>query len=60
MAKENTKEDRTIIMSRRLGLEDSMYFGRLVIHRDSPIDGGVYLGKYQREAIVVDSELYQN
>ena len=34
------------------------YEGRRVIHRDSPIDGGVYLGKHQREAIVVDSEKY--
>ncbi len=43
------------------------YQGRPLIHRDSPIDGGVYLGAGQREAIVVDStrsdskirELYQ-
>src|SRR5262245_17003241 len=30
------------------------YHNRDIIGRDSPIDGGVYLGAYQREAIVVD------
>lgn len=45
-------------MARRLGisnLESELYQGRPIIHRDSPIDGGVYLGEGQREAIVVDS-----
>lgn len=32
--------------------------GRETIHRDSPIDGGVYEGTYGGEAIVVDSEKY--
>src|SRR5262247_2311884 len=30
------------------------YNNRHIIGRDSSIDGGVYLGAYQREAIVVD------
>jgi len=55
-------------MARRLGISDvdkELYQGRRIIHRDSLIDGGVYLGEGQREAIVVDSrdprlrELYQ-
>ncbi len=32
------------------------YYGRPIIARDTPIDGGVYLGEGQREAIVVDWE----
>jgi len=42
----------------RLGLvQDKMiYAGRPIIHRDSSIDGGVFLGGRQREAIVVDFE----
>lgn len=37
-------------------LEDKVsYEGRHIIKRDSPIDGGVYLGGRKREAIVVDS-----
>ena len=32
------------------------YEGRPIIHRDSGIDGGVYLGESEREAIVVDIE----
>lgn len=39
----------------RRGGED-YYQGRRIIHRDSEIDGGVYLGQGEREAIVVDSE----
>lgn len=54
--------NRTQMM--RLRLEDSLdtikgriyYKGRHVIHRDTEIDGGVYLGERQREAIVVDTE----
>lgn len=36
------------------------YQGRRVITRDTPIDGGVYLGKGAREAIVVDSTKYED
>jgi len=52
--------DRTQFMGARLEdvLEEGMYRGRRVIHKDTPIDGGVYLGAYLREAIVVDSEKY--
>lgn len=39
----------------RRGGED-YYQERRIIHRDSKIDGGVYLGQGEREAIVVDSE----
>src|SRR5262245_22670204 len=31
-----------------------LYHNRTIIGRDSPIDGGIYIGAYQREAIVVD------
>ncbi len=35
------------------------YFrGYRIIHRDSPVDPGVYIGQNQREAIVVDSAKY--
>jgi len=34
------------------------YKGRPIIHRDSEVDGGVYLGASEREAIVVDSQKY--
>jgi len=34
------------------------YMGRPIIHRDSEVDGGVYLGASEREAIVVDSQKY--
>lgn len=37
---------------------EAYYQGRRIIHRDSEIDGGVYLGQSGREAIVVDSEKY--
>ncbi|MEA3343956.1 MAG: hypothetical protein U9Q92_07395 [archaeon] len=53
--------NRTHIMKERLGLNDlesERYQGRPIIHRDSPVDGGVYLGQGQREAIVVDSQKY--
>lgn len=56
--------DKTILMKKRLGekLQHSggkeFYQGRPVIHRDSEVDGGVYLGQGQREAIVVDSKKY--
>ena len=51
------KWNKTQVMKVRLGLrnlENEFYQGRPVIHRDSRIDGGVYLGQGQREAIVVD------
>lgn len=38
-------------------LEDETYLDRPIIGRDSPINGGIYLGGNTREAIVVD---YQN
>ena len=55
--------DKTKVMLNRLAEEGKVqykngipyYEGRHVIHRDSPIDGGVYLGQGKREAIVVDS-----
>lgn len=34
------------------------FAGRHMIHEDTDIDGGVYLGSGEREAIVVDSEKY--
>jgi len=57
---------QTIVVKKRLNLEKQLdyidgnpfYQGRRLIERDSPIDKGVYLGKHQREAIVVDSEKY--
>ncbi|MEK6888308.1 MAG: hypothetical protein AABX14_05170 [Candidatus Aenigmatarchaeota archaeon] len=62
--------DGTISIHSRLGdkiKNGTHYKGRPIIHRDSPIDGGVYLGANAREAIVVDSskdpdvrELYKN
>jgi hypothetical protein len=58
--------DKTIKMKSRLSLEGKLdrinnedyYQNRHIIHRDSKIDGGVYLGQNQREAIVVDSKKY--
>lgn len=38
--------------------EEDFYQGRPIIHRDSPVNGGVYLGAKQREAIVIDSKKY--
>lgn len=61
--------DGTISIHYRLGdeIKNGTYRGRPIIHRDSPIDRGVYLGVNAREAIVVDSsndhdiqELYKN
>ncbi len=52
-----TEWNKTQRMQERLGVKD-YYQGRPIIHRDSPVDGGVYLGEGQREAIVVDSEKY--
>ncbi len=51
------KWNRTRIGRMRLDaiLEDDKYLDRLLIGRDSPIDGGVYLGGNEREAIVVNS-----
>lgn len=37
----------------------SYYHGRRVICRDSPIDGGVYLGGHGREAITVNSNSFR-
>jgi hypothetical protein len=37
---------------------DGNYEGRPLIYRDQPIDGGVSLGGFPREAIVVDSKKY--
>jgi len=48
--------NKTYCAVRRLGLEDDMYQERPIIHRDSRVDGGVYLGGGQREAIIVDSK----
>ncbi|MBI4980205.1 hypothetical protein HZC30_01450 [Candidatus Woesearchaeota archaeon] len=39
-------------------ISQEIYEGRPIIQRDSPIDGGVYLGGHEREAIVVDSVKY--
>ncbi len=39
-------------------VQDETYESRPIIKRDSPIDGGVYLGGHEREAIVVDSVKY--
>ncbi|HLD39388.1 MAG TPA: hypothetical protein VJB05_03690 [archaeon] len=50
--------DSTISIHNRLGdkiKNGTHYKGRPIIHMDSPIDGGVYLGANAREAIVVDS-----
>lgn len=70
-----TNWDKTQNMKKRLQAEDKLdstcgedlYQGRPIIHRDSPVNGGVYLGEGRREAIVVDfdkhgerlKELYQ-
>src|SRR5262245_49282799 len=56
------KWDRTARMVERLTsrgqISESgatrLYNNRHIIGRDSAIDGGVYLGAYQREAVVVD------
>ena len=56
------KWDRTARMLERLTsrgqISESgttgLYNNRHIIGRDSPIDGGVYLGACQREAVVVD------
>jgi|TARA_B100002003_G_C14024257_1_gene493891 hypothetical protein len=49
------KWNKTQVMKRRLGLIGTeLYKGRPPTCRDSPIDGTVYLGQGQREAIVVD------
>lgn len=47
--------NRSIGMKERLGIKGETYKGRPIIERDSRIDGGVCLGRYRREAIVVDS-----
>jgi len=65
MSEVGVKWDRTQIMRRRLGRNISVdsrrrerYQGRSVIHRNTSVLGGVYLGAFPREAIVVDSEKY--
>jgi len=50
--------NKTRVLEQRLGPESGFYQDRPVIHRDSPIDGGVYLGQDEREAIVIDSQKY--
>ena len=58
--------NKTTLTKDRLKLEGklyevkgvSYYEGRPIISRDTPIDGGVYLGQGMREAIVVDSKKY--
>lgn len=57
--------ERTYDMKKRLCLDGKLrstdedsYEGRPIIHKDSPINGGVYLGKKEREAIVVDFEKF--
>ncbi len=40
---------------KKIGDRD-FYQGRPIIHRDSEINGGVYLGQGEREAIIVDFE----
>jgi len=47
--------NRTCLGNELKGIVGDIYQGRPIISRDSPIDGGVYLGKNMREAIVVDS-----
>jgi hypothetical protein len=57
--------DRSINMHDRMGSNplyeepdeeapSGIYAGRQIITRDTPINGGVYLGSHRREAIVVD------
>ena len=53
--------NRTVISVDRLEKEgkldpDGTYQGRHIIHRNSPILGGVYLGESSREAVVVDAK----
>ncbi|MBU0457064.1 MAG: hypothetical protein KKD75_02880, partial [Nanoarchaeota archaeon] len=50
--------NRTKLIENRLEsiLKNGLYQGRHLIRRDSPIDGGVYLGGGRREAIVVNSQ----
>lgn len=56
--------NKTVVMKKRLDNKlyaengNTCYQGRPIIHRDSPVDGGVYLGQGSREAIVVDSKKY--
>ena len=58
--------NKTELSCERLDLEGKLkyidgveyYLDRHVIGRDRPIDGGVYLGENAREAIVVDSNKY--
>ncbi len=58
MVNKKASWNKTICAAQRLGLknsEEELYQGRFIIHRDSPVDGGVCIGQCQREAIVVDS-----
>ena len=50
--------DRTKILELRLEdvIKNDTYLGRPIIKRDAPIDGGVYLGGSEREALVVNSQ----
>jgi hypothetical protein len=56
-ARTKRMEDR---LKRKFERRDGVlyYQDRRVIRRDSSVDGGVYLGENEREAIVVDSEKY--
>lgn len=67
---EGVDMDKTILAIRRVGQSSSYdepdteskngyYQGRPIIGRDTPINGGVYLGGGQREAIVVDESKSQ-
>ena len=58
--------DRTVLAVSRIRKKGEVYSvggadcfkGYRIIHRDSPIDPGVYIGKNAREAIVVDTARY--
>ena len=63
MSEGQAEWDRTQIMKRRLAEQISRgpdgrgyYQGRPVIHSDTRVLGGVYLGAFTREAIVVDEK----
>ncbi|MEK6936440.1 MAG: hypothetical protein AABW58_00035 [Nanoarchaeota archaeon] len=56
------KRNKTVIAVHRLAAKGELYYvdsvpyfqGRHIIHKDSPIDGGVSVGQVEREALVVD------
>jgi|SRR3989344_556451 len=49
------EDNKTDIVEREC-FDDRVYQGRPIIHYNSSVNGGVYLGKSRREAIVVDSD----